>query len=70
MFSVDLSERIGVVLGSEGKGLRRLVRERCDQTLFIPMAGRIDSLNVSQTAAVILAESLRQRMSKKTKPRR
>lgn len=70
VFSVDLSERIAVVLGSEGKGLRRLVRERCDQTVFIPMAGRIDSLNVSQTAAVILAESLRQRMSKKTRPRR
>lgn len=64
VFSVDLSGKIGVVLGSEGKGIRRLVRENSDQTVSIPMIGKIDSLNVSQTAVVILAESLRQRMHK------
>jgi 23S rRNA (guanosine2251-2'-O)-methyltransferase len=65
IFSVDLSEKIAFVLGSEGKGLRRLVRERCDQSIHIPMVGKIDSLNVSQTAAIILAESLRQRAEKR-----
>jgi 23S rRNA (guanosine2251-2'-O)-methyltransferase len=59
-YRVDLTGRIGLVLGSEGKGMRRLVRERCDASLSIPLAGRIDSLNVSQTAAVLLSESFRQ----------
>lgn len=59
-YRVDLTGRIGLVLGSEGKGTRRLVRERCDALLSIPLAGNIDSLNVSQTAAVLLSESLRQ----------
>lgn len=64
VFSVDLSGKIAVVLGSEGKGIRRLVRESSDQTISIPMTGKIDSLNVSQTAVVILSESLRQRIEK------
>ncbi|MBI5250807.1 MAG: 23S rRNA (guanosine(2251)-2'-O)-methyltransferase RlmB [Desulfomonile tiedjei] len=66
VFSVDLSGKAALVLGSEGKGLRRLVRERCDQSVYIPMVGKIDSLSVSQSAAVILAESLRQRIKKRT----
>ncbi|MBM3298775.1 MAG: 23S rRNA (guanosine(2251)-2'-O)-methyltransferase RlmB [Deltaproteobacteria bacterium] len=61
-FSVDLSGRASIVLGSEGRGIRRLVRERCDGSLFIPMTGKVGSLNVSQAAAIILAESLRQRL--------
>ncbi len=71
VFSVDFSGKIGVVLGSEGKGIRRLVRENSDQTISVPMIGKIDSLNVSQTAVVILAESLRQRIQKdKDRPAR
>lgn len=60
-YETDLTGTIAFVLGSEGKGIRRLVREKCDGGVSIPMTGRIDSLNVSQTAAVLLAEALRQR---------
>lgn len=63
-FDVDLTGRVALVLGSEGQGIRRLVRERCDLTISIPMAGRIGSLNVAQTAAILLAESFRGRISK------
>lgn len=62
--SVDLTGSTALVLGSEGKGLRRLVRERCDDSIGIPMSGRIESLSVSQTAAVLLAEAMRQRKAR------
>jgi 23S rRNA (guanosine2251-2'-O)-methyltransferase len=62
-FATDLTGRVALVLGSEGKGIRRLVREKCDVALSIPMAGKVGSLNVSQTAAILLAESLRQRLA-------
>ena len=62
--SVDLTGRVGLVLGSEGKGLRRLVRERCDGALSIPMTGKIASLNVAQTAAILLSEAQRQRLKR------
>jgi 23S rRNA (guanosine2251-2'-O)-methyltransferase len=64
-FSTDLTTSVAFVLGSEGKGLRRLVRERCDESIAVPMVGKIDSLNVSQTTAVLLAETLRQRSAAK-----
>ncbi len=64
--SVDLTGTIALVLGSEGKGLRRLVRERCDDSIGIPMNGRIESLSVSQTAAILLAEAMRQRNASST----
>jgi 23S rRNA (guanosine2251-2'-O)-methyltransferase len=50
-----------VVVGSEGKGLSRLVRESCDQILSIPMAGPVESLNASVAAGVVLADIARQR---------
>jgi len=50
-----------IVLGSEGKGLERLVRERCDLLVSIPMLGRVESLNVSVAGALLLYEALRQR---------
>lgn len=53
-----------VVLGGEGKGLHRLVSERCDALVSIPILGKIDSLNVSVAAGVILYEALRQRTIK------
>jgi 23S rRNA (guanosine2251-2'-O)-methyltransferase len=57
----DYTLPVGVVLGSEGKGLRPLVRKRCDTVLSIPLYGRITSLNVSAAAAVFLFEAARQR---------
>lgn len=58
---LDLKGATGLVLGSEGKGLRRLVREECDFIARIPLAGKISSLNVSVTAAVLFFEARRQR---------
>ena len=57
----DLRLPLALVLGSEGRGLRRLVREKCDAVVSIPMRGRINSLNVSVAAGVVLFEVLRQR---------
>jgi len=57
------SEPICVVLGAEGAGLSRLVRERCDSIVSIPMAGRVSSLNVSTAAAISLYEVARLRLN-------
>jgi 23S rRNA (guanosine2251-2'-O)-methyltransferase len=59
--SVDLQLPTALVLGAEGSGLRRLVRERCDFTAAIPMGGRVGSLNVSVAAGIVLFEAVRQR---------
>jgi 23S rRNA (guanosine2251-2'-O)-methyltransferase len=58
---VDLTGPIAVVLGAEGPGMRRLVREKCDFLVSIPMAGHVGSLNVSVAAGVVLFEAARQR---------
>ncbi len=52
-FSVDWPERVALVLGAEGKGLRPRVAKACDELVSVPMRGRVDSLNVSATAAVL-----------------
>ncbi|MEA3377559.1 MAG: 23S rRNA (guanosine(2251)-2'-O)-methyltransferase RlmB [Chloroflexota bacterium] len=57
----DLSGSLAVVVGSEGKGMRRLVRERCDFLVQLPMRGAITSLNASVAGSVVLYEALRQR---------
>ena len=59
--AVDLTVPTAIVLGAEGSGLRRLVRERCDRLVSIPMRGAVSSLNVSVAAGVTLFEAIRQR---------
>lgn len=62
IYAADLSGRLGVVMGAEGKGLRRLVREQCDVLLSIPMPGSVESLNVSVATGITLFEVVRQRL--------
>ena len=64
-FSSDMNIPCAVVLGSEGDGISRLVKEKCDFTVSIPMYGKVNSLNVSNAAAIIFAETARQRHLKK-----
>ncbi|SIN95079.1 23S rRNA Gm-2251 2'-O-methyltransferase [Sulfurivirga caldicuralii] len=61
LFQQDLTGPVGLVLGAEGKGLRRLTREQCDFICALPMVGSVESLNVSVAAGVALYETLRQR---------
>ncbi len=64
MYDLDLKGPIGLVIGSEGEGVGRLIREKCDLTASIPMRGSIDSLNASVAAGVLAYEIVRQRMGK------
>ncbi len=57
----DLKGALGVVVGSEGRGVGRLVRERCDGALAIPMLGKVESLNAAVAGSIVLYEALRQR---------
>lgn len=62
LYQADLTGAIALVIGSEGEGMGRLVRENCDFTVKIPMLGKIESLNASAAAAVVLFEAVRQRL--------
>jgi 23S rRNA (guanosine2251-2'-O)-methyltransferase len=59
----DLKGPVALVIGGEGKGLSRLVKERCDAVIKIPMRGKINSLNASVATGIITYEVLRQRMN-------
>jgi 23S rRNA (guanosine2251-2'-O)-methyltransferase len=61
MWETDLTGGAAFVFGAEGRGLRPLVRRTCDELISIPLAGRVESLNVSVAAAVLLYEARRQR---------
>ena len=62
---VDFTLPTAIVVGAEGTGLRRLVRERCEVVASIPMAGHVQSLNVSVATGVALFEAVRQRRASK-----
>ena len=61
VYNVDLTGPLGLVIGSEGEGVGKLVKQKCDHVARIPMKGKIDSLNASVAAAVMAYESVRQR---------
>ncbi|MBM7623964.1 23S rRNA (guanosine(2251)-2'-O)-methyltransferase RlmB [Sporohalobacter salinus] len=60
-YQQDLTGPFGIVIGSEGEGMRRLVKERCDFLVKLPMKGRINSLNAAVAGSILMYESLRQR---------
>ena len=60
-YEADLGGKLAVVIGSEGFGISKLVKDKCDFVVSMPMVGRITSLNASNAAAVILYEVRRQR---------
>ena len=62
MYKADLTGATAIVIGSEGDGMSRLVRQSCDVTVHIPMKGRITSLNASAAASILLYEAVRQRL--------
>ena len=62
MYDLDLKGPVGLVIGSEGNGVGRLVKEKCDFTASIPMRGNIDSLNASVAAGILAYEIVRQRL--------
>ena len=62
MYELNLKGSIGLVIGAEGNGVSRLVREKCDMTAQIPMRGDIDSLNASVAAGILAYEIVRQRL--------
>ena len=61
IFDVDLTGHLALVMGAEGSGMRQLTRKHCDELVSIPMAGAVESLNVSVAAGICLFEAVRQR---------
>ena len=61
LYDADIADACAIVIGSEGNGLSRIVRDKCDFIVSIPMKGKVNSLNASAAAAVLLYEAVRQR---------
>ncbi|MFQ5441644.1 MAG: 23S rRNA (guanosine(2251)-2'-O)-methyltransferase RlmB, partial [Thermodesulfobacteriota bacterium] len=62
IYSADLKGDVAIVIGGEGKGIRRLVRKSCDLSISIPMTGKLNSLNAAQAGTVVMFEVRRQRL--------
>ncbi len=60
LWEMDFSDGVGIVVGSEGKGMARLVRENCDFAVEIPMSGSVSSLNASVSGGMIMYEVMKQ----------
>jgi len=65
LYDVQLTGKLALIMGAEEKGMRRLTREKCDQLVKMPMAGQVESLNVSVATGVCLFEAVRQRTKNK-----
>jgi len=64
LYDTKLDGPVAIVMGAEGEGMRRLTRDTCDEVMSIPMAGSVESLNVSVASGVCLYEAVRQRRAK------
>ena len=60
--NINLSGHLAIAVGSEGHGLRRLVRDKCDHIAYIPMVGKVDSLNAAVSGSIALYEALKSRL--------